>query len=62
MGEVQCGSGSLEAAARGGGGGREAGIRAACDLNGGRGRSHLIKVTQDEDGSLKWESVSQGPE
>lgn len=28
----------------------------------GEGRSHLIKVTQDEDGSLKWESVSQGPE
>lgn len=38
------------------------GIKEACDLDGGMGRSHLIKATQDEGRSLKWERVNQGPE
>ena len=45
-----------------GGCSKRRGIKETCDLDGGTGRSHLIKVTQDEDGSLKWERVSQGPE
>lgn len=38
------------------------GIKEACDLDGGMGRSHLIEATQDEGRSLKWERVNQGPE